>query len=47
MSRADFYADMLEKIIPDFREEAPLERRLIEQRFWIMNEKAHTGMHYP
>ncbi len=40
------YADMLEKIIPDFRNEAPLERRLIEQRFWFMTDKAHTGMHY-
>jgi electron transfer flavoprotein-quinone oxidoreductase len=40
------YADMLEKIIPDFRIEAPLERRLIEQRFWFMTDKAHTGMHY-
>ncbi len=40
------YADMLEKIIPEFRNEAPLERRLIEQRFWFMTDKAHTGMHY-
>ncbi len=40
------YADMLEKIIPDFREEAPLERHLIEQRFWFMTDKSHTGMHY-
>ena len=32
------YADMLEKIIPDFREDAPLERHLIEQRFWMMGE---------
>ena len=40
------YADMLEKIIPEFRAEAPLERRLIEQRFWFMTDKAHTGMHY-
>jgi len=40
------YADMLEKIIPDFREEAPLERHLIEQRFWIMTDRSHTGMHY-
>ncbi|WP_294540894.1 FAD-dependent oxidoreductase [uncultured Rhodoblastus sp.] len=40
------YADMLEKIIPEFRDEAPLERRLIEQRFWFMTDKAHTGMHY-
>ncbi|MBY6239967.1 FAD-dependent oxidoreductase [Methylosinus sp. Sm6] len=40
------YADMLEKIIPDFREEAPLERHLIEQRFWFMTDRSHTGMHY-
>lgn len=40
------YADMLEKIIPEFRDEAPLERRLIEQRFWFMTDSAHTGMHY-
>ncbi len=38
------YADMLEKIIPDFRDDAPLERHLIEQRFWMMNEHSHTGM---
>jgi len=43
---AILYADMLEKIIPDFREDAPLERHLIEQRFWMMSENAHTGMHY-
>lgn len=43
---AILYADMLEKIIPDFREDAPLERHLVEQRFWMMSESAHTGMHY-
>lgn len=43
---AIMYADMLEQIIPDFREDAPLERHLIEQRFWFMTEKAHTGMQY-
>jgi len=43
---AIMYADMLEAIIPDFREDAPLERHLIEQRFWMMSEAAHTGMHY-
>ena len=41
------YADMLEKIIPDFRNEAPLERRLIEQRFWFMTDSAHTGHALP
>jgi len=43
---AIMYADMLEKIIPDFREDAPLERHLIEQRFWMMGETSHTGMHH-
>lgn len=40
------YADMLEKIIPNFREEAPLERHLIEQRFWMVTDRSHTGMQY-
>lgn len=43
---AIMYADMLEKIIPDFRDDAPLERHLIEQRMWIMNAASHTGMQY-
>jgi electron transfer flavoprotein-quinone oxidoreductase len=43
---AILYADMLEKLVPNFREDAPLERHLVEQRFWIMDEKAHTGLHY-
>jgi electron transfer flavoprotein-quinone oxidoreductase len=40
------YADMLEKIIPNFREEAPLERHLVEQRFWMMTDRSHTGLQY-
>ncbi len=43
---AILYADMLEKIIPDFREDAPLERHLVEQRFWMVDENSHTGLHY-
>jgi len=43
---AILYADMLEKLIPDFREDAPLERHLVEQRFWIMDERSHMGLHY-
>ena len=43
---AIMYADMLEAIIPEFREDAPLERHLIEQRFWMMNDNSHTGMSY-
>lgn len=37
---------MLEKLIPDFREDAPLERHLVEQRFWIVDERSRTGIHY-
>lgn len=43
---AILYSDALEKIIPDFREDAPLERHVIEQRMWTMDDKSHTGMHY-
>ncbi|OAF06905.1 nitrogen fixation protein FixC [Bradyrhizobium centrolobii] len=43
---AILYADMLEKLIPDFREDAPLERNLVEQRFWMMDDHSHTGLHY-
>lgn len=43
---AILYADALEKIIPDFREDAPLERHVIEQRMWTMDDRSHTGVHY-
>lgn len=43
---AILYADALEKIIPDFRDEAPLERHVIEQRMWMMDDQSHSGMHY-
>ncbi len=43
---AIMYADMLEKIIPDFREDAPLERHIIEQRAWYMNDTSYTGVQY-
>jgi electron transfer flavoprotein-quinone oxidoreductase len=43
---AIMYASMLEKIVPDFREDAPLERHIVEQRFWMMDDTSHTGMHY-
>jgi electron transfer flavoprotein-quinone oxidoreductase len=43
---AILYADMVEKIIPNFREEAPLERHLVEQRFWMMGDRSHTGLQY-
>ncbi len=34
------------KIIPDFREDAPLERHIIEQRMWMLDDKSHVGMNY-
>ncbi|CAN5242691.1 FAD-dependent oxidoreductase [soil metagenome] len=43
---AILYADALETIIPDFRDDAPLERHVIEQRIWTMDDTSHTGMHY-
>ncbi|MFD2182005.1 FAD-dependent oxidoreductase [Rhodoplanes azumiensis] len=43
---AILYAAQVEKLIPEFREDAPLERHLIEQRFWMMSETSHTGLHY-
>lgn len=43
---AILYADALERVIPDFREHAPLERHVVEQRVWMLEEKSHTGAHY-
>lgn len=43
---AILYSDMLEKLVPDFREDAPLERHLVEQRFWMMDDHSHVGLHY-
>ena len=43
---AILYANSLERIIPDFREHAPLERHLIEQRMWMMEENSFFGAHY-
>ncbi len=43
---AILYADALEQIIPDFREDAPLERHIIEQRLWMLDDKSYMGTHY-
>lgn len=43
---AILYSDALEKIIPDFREDAPLERHLIEQRMWMLDDDSHVGSAY-
>jgi len=43
---AILYADALERIIPDFRDDAPLERHLIEQRMWVLDDESFVGSHY-
>ena len=43
---AILYADALEKIIPEFREDAPLERHLIEQRMWVLDDESYVGSTY-
>lgn len=43
---AILYADALERIIPDFRDDAPLERHIIEQRMWVLDDKSFVGTHY-
>ncbi|MEW6168489.1 MAG: FAD-dependent monooxygenase [Pseudomonadota bacterium] len=43
---AILYADALERIIPDFRDDAPLERHIIEQRQWVMSKDSFIGAHY-
>lgn len=43
---AILYSDALERIIPDFRDDAPLERHVIEQRMWILDDKSFIGTSY-
>lgn len=43
---AILYADAIERIIPNFRDDAPLERHMIEQRLWIMDDNAYVGASY-
>ncbi|HET6787660.1 MAG TPA: FAD-dependent monooxygenase, partial [Aquabacterium sp.] len=43
---AILYADALERIIPDFREDAPLERHIIEQRMWVLDDESFVGSHF-
>lgn len=43
---AILYSDALEKIIPDFREDAPLERHIIEQRVWVLDDASYVGSTY-
>lgn len=43
---AILYADALERVIPDFREDAPLERHIIEQRMWCLDDTSYMGANY-
>ncbi|HRK96576.1 MAG TPA: FAD-dependent monooxygenase [Rhodospirillales bacterium] len=43
---AILYADAVEDMIPEFRDEAPLERHIVEQRMWMLDERSHVGTHY-
>lgn len=43
---AILYADALERVIPDFRDDAPLERHIIEQRVWVLDDTSFVGTHY-
>lgn len=43
---AILYSDALERLIPDFRESAPLERHIIEQRMWVLDEDSYIGGHF-
>ena len=42
---AILYANALEQIIPDFRDDAPLERHIVEQRIWMLDENSFVGTH--
>jgi electron transfer flavoprotein-quinone oxidoreductase len=43
---AILYSDALERIIPDFRDDAPLERHIIEQRMWLLDDRSFVGTHF-
>ena len=43
---AILYAHALEALIPDFREDAPLERHIVEQRLWVLDDQAYLGSTY-
>ncbi|AWK87334.1 FAD-dependent monooxygenase [Azospirillum thermophilum] len=40
------YAAELEKIIPDFRDDCPTERHIIEQRVWLLGDDNYIGTNY-
>lgn len=43
---AIMYAETLEAVIPNCRRQAPMERAIIEQRMWVMDDRSYVGSHY-
>lgn len=43
---AILYADAVERLMPEFRDDAPLERHIVEQRIWMLDDASHVGTHY-
>lgn len=43
---AIMYPDALESVIPNCRKQAPLERAVVEQRMWLMDDSSHVGSHF-
>lgn len=43
---AILYVDALEAVIQNCRKQAPLERSVIEQRMWLMDDTSHVGTHF-
>jgi hypothetical protein len=43
---AILYSKALEEIIPDFRDDAPLERHVIEQQMWVLDDASYVGSTY-
>ena len=43
---AILYSKALEEIIPDFRDDAPLERHIIEQQMWVLDDASYVGSTY-
>ena len=39
-----FYREPMDDLIPDFYKEAPVERHIIEQRMWLMDDVSHFSM---
>lgn len=43
---AILYAEALEQVVPNCRRQAPLERPIIEQRMWVLDDETYVGSNY-